>query len=310
LTAYLETTMSTRSRPRQALTGLAALLAIAACRADRPDAYGNFESDEVVVSAEASGQLLSFEVEEGRALSAGALVGAIDTAQLVLQRRELLARRAVASSRTAEVGAQIDVLAAQHDLATREYERTRRLHDAQASTSQQLDRAERDYRTLGEQIKATRTSRTTAREELGSIDAQVALVEDRLRKSRVINPLAGLVLTTYAEPGEYVQPGQPLYKIANTDTLTFRAYVSGAQLAAVRIGASVGVRVDAAPDSLATLPGRVTWVAAQAEFTPTPIQTRDERAEQVYAVKVRVPNPGGALKIGMPGELVLAAEAQ
>lgn len=300
--------MSTRSRSRQALAGLAALLAIAACRADRPDAYGNFESDEVVVSAEASGQLLSFEVEEGRILSAGAPVGAIDTAQLVLQRRELLARRAVASSRTAEVGAQIDVLAAQHDLAAREYERTLRLHQAQASTSQQLDRAERDYRTLGEQIKATRTSRVTAREELGSIDAQVGLVEDRLRKSRVINPLAGLVLTTYAEPGEFVQPGQPLYKIANTDTLTFRAYVSGAQLAAVRIGAPVGVRVDAAPDSLATLAGRVTWVAAQAEFTPTPIQTRDERAEQVYAVKVRVPNPGGVLKIGMPGELVLGAE--
>ena len=300
--------MSTRSRSRQALAGLAALLAIAACRADRPDAYGNFESDEVVVSAEASGQLLSFEVEEGRILSAGAPVGAIDTAQLVLQRRELLARRAVASSRTAEVGAQIDVLAAQHDLAAREYERTLRLHQAQASTSQQLDRAERDYRTLGEQIKATRTSRVTAREELGSIDAQVGLVEDRLRKSRVINPLAGLVLTSYAEPGEFVQPGQPLYKIANT---------RHAHLPRLRERRAAGCRADRCPgrraggrraDSLATLPGRVTWVAAQAEFTPTPIQTRDERAEQVYAVKVRVPNPGGVLKIGMPGELVLGAE--
>jgi HlyD family secretion protein len=119
--------------------------------------------------------------------------------------------------------------------------------------------------------------------------------------------VAGVVLATYAERGELVQPGQPLYKVANLDTLTLRAYVSGAQLPAVRLGQPVGVVVDAGGDALRTLSGRVSWIASQAEFTPTPIQTREERTEQVYAVKVRVPNPDGALKIGMPGELVLDA---
>ncbi|HEX8433017.1 MAG TPA: HlyD family efflux transporter periplasmic adaptor subunit, partial [Longimicrobium sp.] len=120
----------------------------------------------------------------------------------------------------------------------------------------------------------------------------------------VVNPVGGTVLTTYADTGEFVQPGQPLYKIADLGVLTLRAYVSGAQLARVRIGGRVTVQVDADDDTRATLPGTVSWIASEAEFTPTPIQTRDERTEQVYAVRVRVANPGGVLKIGMPGEVV------
>jgi HlyD family secretion protein len=119
-----------------------------------------------------------------------------------------------------------------------------------------------------------------------------------------VSPLDGTVLTRYAESGEYVQAGQPLFKLASLDSLTLRAYVSGAQLADLRLGQRVKVGVDRA-DSIATLPGRITWIASAAEFTPTPIQSREERADQVYAVKVVVNNPDGALKIGMPGELVL-----
>jgi HlyD family secretion protein len=283
------------------------LLSLAGCREEEPDAYGNFEAEEVVVSAETGGQLLAFEVTEGRRVDAGATVGAIDTTQLVLQRRELLARRTAARSRTSEVGAQIGVLTTQHDVARREYERTRRLFESQAATAQQLDRAEREYRTLAEQIAATRTSRGTAQAEVGSIDAQIARLDDRIGKSRIENPVGGTVLTTYVRRGELVQPGQPLYKLADLDTLTLRAYVSGAQLASVRLGQAVEVRVDAGADSMRTLPGRVTWIASEAEFTPTPIQTRDERVDQVYAVKIRVPNPGGMLRIGMPAELVIPA---
>jgi HlyD family secretion protein len=120
----------------------------------------------------------------------------------------------------------------------------------------------------------------------------------------VVSPLAGTVLTRYVEPGEYVQAGQPLFKLASLDSLTFRAYVSGGQLSTLRLGQSVKVGVDRA-DSIATVPGRVTWIASSAEFTPTPIQTREERTDQVYAVKVAVGNPDGVLRIGMPGELVL-----
>jgi HlyD family secretion protein len=283
----------------------AGLMLLAACRKEQPDAYGNFEAEEVVVSAEGAGRLLAFEVEEGKRLAAGAMVGTIDTMQLALQRRDLLARRVTARTRVGEVGQQVNVLESQRELAKREYERTQRLLQQQAATAQQLDRAERDYRTLGEQIEATRATRATAATEIGSIDAQVAQIEDRIRKSRIENPTAGTVLARYTEPGEFVQPGQALYKVANLDTLTLRAYVSGAQLAAVRLGQSVQVRIDAARDSLETISGLVTWVASQAEFTPTPVQTRDERADQVYAVKIRVANPNGALKIGMPAELVL-----
>lgn len=306
MTTIQTTPMITGSHVRR-LALVAALAVLAgACRQTEPDAYGNFEAEEVVVSAEAGGQLLQFGVVEGMHLDAGATVGVIDTAQLALQRQDLLARRNAARSRTSEVDKQINVLTTQYDIARREYERTRRLFEAQAATAQQRDRAEREYRTLGEQIEATRTSRGTAQTEIASIDAQIALIDDRIRKSRVVNPVGGTVLAKYAERGEFVQPGQPVYKLASLDTLTLRAYVSGAQLSAVRIGAPVHVRIDAGRDSMRTLPGVVTWVASQAEFTPTPVQTRDERTDQVYAVKIRVANPNGALKIGMPGELVLA----
>jgi HlyD family secretion protein len=135
----------------------------------------------------------------------------------------------------------------------------------------------------------------------------VALIDDRIARSRIVSPLDGTVLTRYVEPGEFVQQGQPLFKVASLDSLTFRAYVSGSQLTSLRLGQQVKVGVDRA-DSLATLPGRVTWIASTAEFTPTPIQTRDERADQVYAVKVTVRNKNGVLRIGMPGELLLEQE--
>lgn len=295
---------------RRVLCASALSVMVAACQKDEPDAYGNFEAEEVVVSAETAGQLVRFQVEEGIKLAAGAVVGTIDTAQLVLQRRELLARRDAGRSRTTEVRQQVQVLESQRSVAQREFERTRRLFEQQAATAQQLDRAERDYRTLTEQIEATRAAAGTTQGDVASIDAQVAIVEDRLGRAQIANPMDGTVLTKYAERGELLQVGQPLYKIASLDTLTLRAFVSGAQLAAVRLGASVLVRIDGSgsedDDSGRELPGRVSWVSAQAEFTPTPVQTREERTEQVYAVKVRVPNPNGVLKVGMPAELVIA----
>ena len=137
---------------------------------------------------------------------------------------------------------------------------------------------------------------------MAALDAQVGSIDDRLARSRIISPLAGTVLARYVEPGEFVQAGQPLFKLASLDSLTFRAYVSNALLTRLRLGQQVQVGVDRA-DSIATMPGRVTWIASAAEFTPTPIQTREERADQVYAVKIAVANPDGRLRIGMPGEL-------
>ena len=301
--------MAFPASPRLCVRPVFFLLALAAagCRKEKPDAYGNFEASEVVVSAELSGRLLRFDPSEGERLAAGAEVALLDTATLALQREEIVAQRGASQARTTEAQAQIGILQAQLATAQREYERTRRLYRAEAATAQQLDRAEGEVRVLRERIRAAEAQIGTVREEASGAESRLAQVSERLGKSRVVNPVSGTVLSTFVEPGEFVQGGAPLYKIADLDTLTLRAYVSGAQLASVRIGGLVQVRIDAGKDRLETLPGRLSWVASEAEFTPTPIQTEDERVDQVYAVKIRVPNRGGVLKIGMPGEVILPA---
>jgi HlyD family secretion protein len=323
------------------------LLATACNRQPQPDAYGNVEATEVVVSSEVGGQLTAFTVDEGQMLSAGQMAGTVDPTSLTLQRSQLVAQRDVAASRVGEVDRQVAVLSAQRDalqaqhdaaiaqrsalesqleIARRNYERTQRLAAQQAATAQQLDQAERDYRVLQDQIKAqneqivaqarqvaaqtaqiaaTEQQQRTAKTQVSAAQAQVAQVEDRLRRSTIVNPSAGTVLATYVKPGEIVQAGQPLYKIADMSSVDVRAYVSEPQLAAVKVGQQARVNVDSG-DSRQTLTGNISWVASQAEFTPTPIQTRDERADLVYAIKIRVRNQNGLLKIGMPVDVELA----
>ena len=324
-------------------------VALASCnKAPQPDAYGNVEATEVIVSSEAAGQLTSFSVEEGQQLAAGMNIGTVDPTQLTLQRVQLVAQRNAAASRVGEVDRQVQALTAQRDalqaqhnaavaqrgalvsqqeIAQRNHERTQRLFAQQAATSQQLDLAERDDRVLQDQIKAqdeqisaqmrqvaaqaaqiaaAQQQRNTAQTQVAAADAQVAQMDDRIHKSTVTNPSAGTVLVTYAKPGEVVQPGQPLYKIADMSAVDVRAYVSEPQLANVKIGKQARVNVDVGNNNRQSFTGQVTWVAAQAEFTPTPIQTRDERADLVYAIKIRVPNKDGVLKIGMPVDVDFA----
>ena len=325
-------------------TALCALsIGFAACsRQAEPDAYGNVEATEVVVSSEVGGQLTTFTVEEGQTLAAGDKAGTVDPTQLTLQRQQAVAQRETAASRVNEVVRQVTSLTAQRDalqaqrqaavaqrsaleaqleIARRNHERMQRLYAQQAATAQQLDQAERDDRVLQDQIKAqdeqiaaqgrqvaaqtaqvaaAQQQQRTARTQIAAADAQVAQLDDRIKRAAITNPSAGTVLVTYAKPGEIVQPGQPLYKIADVGTVDVRAYVTEPQLAAVKVGKQARVSVDAGKDNRQTLSGTVSWVSSQAEFTPTPIQTREERADLVYAVKIRVPNQNGMLKIGMP----------
>ncbi|HEX6590281.1 MAG TPA: HlyD family efflux transporter periplasmic adaptor subunit [Longimicrobiales bacterium] len=294
-----------RIRERRAVVAAAFATILAGCGGDEADAYGNFEAEEIVVSAEVGGQLTRFGAEEGTVLPAGAVVGQIDTSTLVLQRNEVGAQQRSASGRAAEAEAQIDVLEAQLATAIEEYERTARLYRAEAATARQLNLAEGEVRVLRERIEAARVQQGVARQEVGGVGARRQQIEQRIADSRVTNPSAGTVLATYAAAGEYVQPGQPLYRIADLGTMTLRAYVSGAQLADVKLGSEVTIRIDAGAGEYRSLRGRVVWIASEAEFTPTPIQTREERADLVYAVEVQVANPEGVLKIGMPGELIL-----
>jgi HlyD family secretion protein len=255
------------------------------------------------------GPLLRFPAREGRSLGRGEVVGTVDTVQLALQREELRAQRGAAGERSAQSGAQIGVLRAQLATARTGYERTLRLYRQEAATAQQLDETRGRVRVLEAQLRAAGAAQATSREEVSGVGSRLAQVEERLRRSRIVNPVPGTVLATYVDAGELVQPGQALYRIADLDTLELRAYVTGGQLPAVRLGQRVTVRVDSAGGGTRALPGLVSWISSQAEFTPTPIQTRDERADLVYAVKVRVPNPAGVLKIGMPGELWLPGAA-
>lgn len=274
---------------------------------DEPDAYGNFEATEVVVSAQTPGQVQRFVPNEGAELSRGDTVALIDTTQLAFERSQAAAQRRAAGARRTESEERIRALEVQQEIAQRTLERTQRLHAGQAATQQQLEQAERDARVLDAQLAAARAARTGAGQEYASSEARLAQLSDRLDRSVVTNPQAGTVLATYVRAGEMVQAGQPLYRVAALDTLELRAYVSGDQLAAVRIGQAVTISVSGAGGELQQRQGRVTWVAARAEFTPTPVQTRDERADLVYAIKVAVPNADGALKIGMPADLTFGA---
>jgi HlyD family secretion protein len=307
------------------------VLAGGCARAPEPDAYGNVEATEVVVGAESSGQLISFTVHEGNALAADATVGEIDRTQLELQRTAASAERSATAARVMEIDQQIQALeaqreaavaqrsalVAQHEIAKRAYERISRLYAQQAATAPQLDQAERDLRTLGEQVTSqdrqitaqgrqidgARAQQVTIRRQVAAADAQIEQIGDRIRKTAVVNPIAGTVLATYAEAGEFVQQGQPLYKIADLGAVEVRAYIDETQLTAIRLGQAAEVTVDSGKDERRSISGTVSWISSQAEFTPTPIQTRDERAELVYAIKIRVANQDGLLKIGMPADV-------
>jgi len=292
------------------VTAAVALLLLGACHhAEEPDAYGNFEATETVVSAQIPGALLWFTPMEGQQVAPGNLLGVIDTAQLALERAQARAQSAAVRSRVTESGRQIGVLAVQRDFAQRSYERTRRLFAEHAATAQQLDQTEGEFRALGQQVAAARVQQQSAVGDARASDARVAQLTEQISRSRVMAPLAGTVLATYARKGEFVQPGQPLFRIANLDSMTLRAYVTEPQLTQLKIGQRVQVSVDRGGERL-VLPGTVTWVASKAEFTPTPVQTRDERADLVYAVKIWVANRGGALKIGMPADVVFPSLAR
>lgn len=287
------------------LTLASACLASACSKTATADAYGNFEAEEVVVSAETSGQLKLFTPTEGQPVAVGALVAQLDTVPLALERNQLVAQRAGLIDHRTEVSEQLRALDVQHEIALRARERVDRLFKSQAATAQQHDQTERDERVLAAQIASTKASISRAAADLVALDTRIASANDRLARAAVKSPAAGTVLATYVRAGEMIQPGQALYRVANLDTITLRAYITGTQLSAFKLGQQVQVNVDGANGTVAPYTGTISWLSSKAEFTPTPVQTRDERASLVYAMKVRVPNPNGALKIGQPADITL-----
>lgn len=267
------------------------------------DAYGQFEADETTISAKASGELLAFTASEGTELQVGQQVAQIDTTDLMLQKEELQAQLKATESRLDNIDAEIAVQKEQLETAQKNLTRTQALVTEGAATEQQLDDAEGRVRTLQRQIDALQTQKQSIRSEINATRSRLKQVDQQLNDAQVVNPVNGTVLNNYVEQHELVKQGQPLYQIANLDTLELRVYISGAQLPSVRLDQTVNVLIDKNAEENQRLNGRVSWIADEAEFTPRMIQTKEERVTQVYAVKVRVPNPNGTLKIGMPGEV-------
>ena len=290
---------------------LLASFTLTACQEanDVADAYGNFEAREVIVSAEGNGQLLNFDVEEGKDLTAGQQVGLIDTTQLHLKRQQLLASIRAVTGKTQEVQPQINVLLEQKQNLKREEKRLQALVADNAATPKQLDDIQGQIEVVDKQIAATLSQNKNLNQgilaEIAPLQAQIEVVEDQIRKCYVVNPIDGAVMLKLAEPYEMAAMGKPLYTIAKMGELELRAYISGEQLPHIKIGQQVEVLIDADKETNRSLPGTVSWISDKAEFTPKTIQTKEERVNLVYAFKVKVKNDG-SLKIGMPGEVVLA----
>ncbi len=290
-----------------------AMLILGSCTNDekRADAYGNFESTSTIVSAEANGKLLFFPVEEGQNLKAGALIAIVDTTALVLQKQQLLSRIKTIRAKTQDPGPQIDIFKEQKATLLYEQDRVKKLLADNAATPKQLDDIKAQVAIVDKQIDAAqrqaKLANTGILSEIDPVLAQIEVLEEQIRKCYVYNPVDGTVLTKLAEPSEIVAFGKPLYRIANLETLTLRAFVSGNQLSSVKLGQEVEVLTDGPAETMNSQKGTVSWVADNAEFTPKSIQTKEERVNLVYAIKVKVKNDG-SLKIGMPGEVNFKVE--
>jgi HlyD family secretion protein len=289
------------------LFALSLLITLASCSTnnDAVDGSGTFEAVETLISAEVSGRLVQFSIVDGQQVKRDELLGVIDTTQLVLKRQQLQAQVQAVLARKPHVATQIAALQEQLRGSKREHERLAKLVKADAATQKQLDDATTAMDVLTKQLDAQLSSLDVTTSSLDSetrpLVMQIAQIDDQLERSRLLAPFNGTVLTTYADPYELAVAGKALYKIADLSTLILRAYITNDQLTQIRLGQNVTVIVDHG-DTQKSYTGTVSWISDKAEFTPKTIQTKDERANLVYAVKIRVPNDG-YLKIGMYGEI-------
>ena len=286
------------------------------------DASGTFEADEVIVSSELNGKIISLDVQEGDVIQKNAMVGKIDAENLSLQKEQVEASIEALSEKTADVNPQVKLL--QDQLAVQESQLANYLHEKtrienllkqDAATGKQLDDINAQIDVVKKQMAMTQQQINVQKNNIATqnrsilsegrpMEKRVAQLQDQLNRANIINPITGTILTKYAEAGEVTSAGKALYKVADLSTINLRAYITGSQLSQVKLGQSVKVLVDDGPNKYREYPGTITWIADKAEFTPKTIQTKEERANLVYATKIKVKNDG-RLKIGMYGEVKL-----
>ncbi|NLL11877.1 MAG: HlyD family efflux transporter periplasmic adaptor subunit [Fibrobacter sp.] len=293
-------------RLRNVLTGFSSTILLVSCNNNKSDfdASGVFEATEVIVSSESSGKIHDFSVQEGQEIKAGEMVGFIDTVQLYLRKMQLIANVKAIQSRRPDINTQIAAITEQISAAKVEKNRIESLLKANAANKKQLDDINAQIAVLNRQLEAQKSSLSITNkgisEESSALEIQIAQVEDLLQKCRIVNPINGTVLTKYAQQSEIAAPGKALYKIADTKNMILRAYVTSGQLTQLKLGQKVKVKADYGDKGYREYQGTISWISSKSEFTPKTIQTRDERANLVYAVKVAVPNDG-YIKIGMYG---------
>ncbi len=292
----------------QLIIGLAFLLGFTSCgKSDSDfDAAGTFEATEVVVSSEAMGKIMQFEITEGQTITENQIVGSIDSTQLYLKKRQLNATQKALQSRRPDIQKQIATIQQQISTAKSEQKRVENLVKANAANTKQLDDVNAQIAVLEKQLTATKSTLETTNNGISgdneALQIQIEQIEDQLLKCRITSPIAGTVLTKYAEKGELAAAGKALFKVADINKMILRAYITNSQLTEIKIGQKVKVFADSGDDKQKEYEGTVNWISSKSEFTPKTIATRDERANMVYAVKIQVKNDG-FLKIGMYGNV-------
>ena len=270
------------------------------------DAYGNFEATEVTISSQGNGELISFRPDEGDNLKAGDTVGQIDTLQLYYKKAQLKAAIQALYAKTINIPTQVNVLNEKLNVLNVDKNRIVSMLKDSAATQKQFDDIQGQIEITQKDLAATRERLGVTNQGLVSevkpLNAQIDQIEDQIRRCSIVNPVNGTVLAKYAEQNEITGSGKPLYKIADLTVLYLRAYVAGDQLDDIKIGQKVKVLIDKDKDSFHTYDGEITWISGKSEFTPKIVQTKEERVNLVYAIKVKVANDG-KIKIGMPGEV-------
>ena len=266
------------------------------------DAYGNFEAVQVTISSESAGKIHYLNVEEGSQLDSGIIVALIDTTDLYLKKLQLKSQKKAVSVKSSSVVSQIAVQQQQKANLMVEKNRITKLIADKAATPKQLDDINGAIELVDKQVESIKTQNAGITEEMEVIDRQIAQVNESIHKCYIRNPVKGTVLSKYAEAGEIAAPGRALYKIADLSVMELKVYVSGTQLPAVKQGQQVEVLIDKDQKTNRKMSGVVSWISPKAEFTPKIIQTKEERVNLVYAIKIRVPNDGN-LKIAMPAEV-------
>jgi HlyD family secretion protein len=280
------------------------MLIISACRGnnDEADAYGNFQSVEVTVSSQVQGELLLLDIEEGQHYEKGDLAGIVDTLSFSLKRDQLIAQEKVIRAKSNNILSQMNIQEEEKKNLVREKERIEKLASDNAATQKQVDDINGRLNVMNLNIESVKQQHIVTLAELEVLKSELKQIDNQIGMCKIVNPISGTVLERFAEQNEIVGPGQPVYRISSLEDMELKVYVDGSQLAHVNLGDTVSVLIDTGKKETKSFKGTVSWISSEVEFTPKTIQTKEERVNMVYAVKIMVHN-NGMIKIGMPGEV-------